>query len=174
MRVFSLVFRGLAYLALGAVSFLSMLVLLLGSSQVLTINGRGVQVFMDLRFVVAACVIALLFALLLPLQVYAFRTAATATGTGGTILGALVGTASMSCCAPVLLPSLLALLGFSGATILSFNLAVERFWLPLATVSVILLAYSLLSVTSSLEPACHVAREGIWSAQGVDGSAYEE
>jgi len=155
MDAFRLVFRGPAYLALSAVSLLTMLALLLWSSQVVTFGAQGVQVFVEPPFVAAACVIALLSALLLPMEVYAFRlAAASARHAGGTVLGALIGTASMSCCAPVILPSILSFLGFSGATILSLNLQVERFWLPLATISIVLLAYSLASVSRSLQARC--------------------
>lgn len=138
-----------------AIAFGGMAILLLWSSQVLTVEGATVHVFIQTGFVVAALLIAALFAILLPMQVYALRLAAATTRqTGGTVVGALIGTASMSCCAPVILPSILSVLGFSGTTILSFNLTVERYWLPLATASVILLVYSLLSVARSLELEC--------------------
>ena len=102
-----------------------------------------------------------LFGFELPLLVYAARLAvATASQTGGSALGAIIGTASMTCCAPVILPSILSFLGFSGTTILSVNLTLNRFWLPLAVAGVILLAYSLLSVIQSLEMACTPDHQG--------------
>jgi hypothetical protein len=141
--------------AIAAMAWIGMTILLLWSSQVLTVQGGRVQVFFQAGFIAAAVPIAVLFATLLPMQVYAIRSAAaTARQTGGTMLGAILGTASMSCCAPVILPSILSLLGFSGTTILSFNLLVERYWLPLATASVILLIYSFTSVARSLALRC--------------------
>jgi hypothetical protein len=147
-------------------AFTGMTVLLLWSSQVLSFRGRSVQVFVQTNFIIAAVLIAALFAILLPMQMFAIRLAAvSARQTGGTLLGALTGTASMSCCAPVILPSILSVLGFSGTTILSFNLTVERYWLPLATGSIILLSYSLVSVARSLELECSLPE---WAAEGSE------
>lgn len=141
--------------AIAIVAGIGMALLLLWSSQVLTVQAGIIHFYLQTGFVAAALLIAALFAVLLPMEVYAIRSAAaTARQTGGTVIGALVGTASMSCCAPVIFPSLLSLLGFSGTTILSFNLLVERYWLPLATASVILLVYSLIAVARSLETRC--------------------
>lgn len=148
--------------AIAALTGIGMTILLLWSSQVLTVEAGRVHVFVQLGFMAAALLIAALCAILAPMQVYAVRLAAATTRqTGGTVLGAVIGTASMSCCAPIILPSLLSLLGFSGATILSFNLVVERYWLPLATASVILLLYSLMSVARALEVRCTLQRDGI-------------
>lgn len=150
-----LVYGEVASWLIGLAAFVGMAILLLWSSQVLTVQAATVHVYLQTGFVAAALLIAALFAMLLPMQVYAIRLAATtARQTGGTLVGAVIGTASMSCCAPVILPSVLSVLGFSGTTILSFNLVVERYWLPLATASVLLLTYSLISVARSLELEC--------------------
>jgi hypothetical protein len=151
--------------AIAVFAFIGMTILLLWSSQVVSFRG-GVQVFAQTNFIVAALLIAALFAILLPMQVLAVRLAAvTARQTGGTMLGVFAGTASMSCCAPVIFPSILSVLGFSGTTILSFNLTVERYWLPLATGSIILLLYALLSVARSLELECSLPE---WAAEGSE------
>lgn len=148
--------------AIAVSAFTGMAALLLWSSQVVSFRG-GVQVFVQTNFVIAALLIASLFAILLPMQTFAIHLAAVTTRqTGGTVLGALAGTASMSCCAPVIFPSILSVLGFSGTTILSFNLTVERYWLPLATGSIILLIYSLVSVARSLELECSLPA---WAAE---------
>ncbi len=152
-----LVFCSPGYVALGIVSFAAMLLLYLWSSQVITVTPIGLAFLIEPLFIVAAFVLASLFGLLVPLQVYAFRLAAASVKeTGGTVVGLLLGTASMSCCAPLLLPPLLSLVGFSGTALLSFNSAVSRFWLPLATLSAIFLLYSLVSVVHSLETKCRV------------------
>lgn len=152
---FRLVYGRAISWAIAAPAFGGMAVLLLWSSQVLSVDGGAVRVLIEPEFMVAALAISVLFALLVPMQVYAARLAAvTARQTGGTVLGALAGTASMSCCAPVIFPSILSVLGFSGTTILSFNLTVARYWLPLATASIILLLFSLVSVARSLELEC--------------------
>jgi hypothetical protein len=156
-----LVYGEAASLVITIVTFTGMTILLLWSSQVLTVQGATVHVFVQTGFVAAALLISALFAILLPVQVYAIRLAAATTRqTGGTLVGALMGTASMSCRAPVILPSILSMLGFSGTTILSFNLVVERYWLPLATASVLLLVYSLISVVRSLEFECSLPNLG--------------
>lgn len=154
---FRLVYRAPSYAVLTCVAFLGMAWLLLWSSEVLVFASGSVHVLFEPLTIAAALVIAVLFALLLPMQVFAFRlAAATARQTGGTAIGAALGTASMTCCTPVILPSLLSLVGFSGATVLSFNLLVQRWWLPIAALSIILLAYSLSSVVHSLELECQV------------------
>jgi hypothetical protein len=157
MDALRLVFRNPYYVALGLASFLALAVLYLWESQVLIIGADGISWFVEPSFVAAALIMSLLFGLLLPLQLHAFRlAAASARQTGGTALGVLVGTASMTCCAPVLLPSILALLGFSGTAILGINGVLHRYWLPLATIGVVLLTYSLYSVIDSLTLACTV------------------
>jgi len=158
---FRLVYRAPSYAVLACVAFLGVAWLLLWSSEVLVFASGSVHVLFEPLTIAAALVIAILFGLLLPMQVFAFRlAAATARQTGGTALGAALGTASMTCCTPVILPSLLSLLGFSGTTILSFNLLVHRWWLPLAALSIILLAYSLSSVVHSLALECPAPDSG--------------
>lgn len=152
---FRLVYRAPSYAVLGCAAFLATAWLLLWSGEVLVLVNGSVHLLMEPLIIAAALIIAALFGLLLPMQVFAFRlAAATARQTGSTALGAALGTASMTCCTPVILPSLLSVLGFSGTTILSFNLLVHRWWLPLAALSIVLLAYSLSSVVHSLELEC--------------------
>ncbi|GAC1468812.1 MAG: hypothetical protein PVSMB7_17240 [Chloroflexota bacterium] len=157
MIALPLVYRNLWNVVLGLIAFVAMAGFYLWSSQVLIIGRHGVTVVMQAQFVAAALIMALLFGLLVPVLVYAARlAAASATQTGGTVFGAVLGTMSMTCCAPILLPALLSLLGFSGTTILGLNETLNRFWLPLATISIILLSYSLVSVVRSLELVCAV------------------
>lgn len=137
------------------VAFAAMAVLYLWSSQVLVISRGGVSVLPEPRFIAAALIMAALFGLLVPLLVYAGRLAAASTSqAGGTALGAILGTVSMTCCAPVLLPAILSLVGFSGTAILQLNQTLNRFWMPLAVAGIILLSYSLVSVIRSLDLEC--------------------
>jgi hypothetical protein len=157
MLAIRLVFRNPWNAVLFAVTFMAMSVFYLWSSQVLTIDARGISIVMEPLFAAAALVVAFLFALVLPLEIHAFRLAiAGAAQAGSTVLGALLGTASMTCCAPVVLPSILSLLGVSGANILSVNLILNRFWLPLATLSIVLLSFTLISVAHSLTFECRL------------------
>ena len=155
MTALRLVYRSPWNVLLALVAFVVMAVFYLWSSQVLVVSRHGVSFLLQTQFVAAALIMALLFGLLVPLLVHAARlAAASAAQTGGTALGAIFGTASMTCCAPVILPAILSLLGFSGTTILRLNLMLNRFWLPLAVAGIILLTYSLVSVVQSLDLEC--------------------
>jgi hypothetical protein len=94
-------------------------------------------------------ILALLFGLLLPLQVAAVAKARSAAGTAGGVLGTLFGVLSMSCCAPLILPALLSFVGFSGMTLLQVNVAVHDWATPLtiASIGFMLLAIGLVSRT---------------------------
>lgn len=125
------------------------------AAQVLLLGHGGLSVLVEPDVIAAIGLISALLAVSLPVQLHAFRLAAAGIEqTGGTLLGALTGTASMSCCAPVLLPAVLSLLGFSGTSILSVNLTIHRYFVPLAALSAVLLGYSLISTLSSLSRAC--------------------
>jgi hypothetical protein len=140
---------------LALVAFAAMALFYLWSSQVLAISRHGVSFLPQTEFVAAALIMGLLFGLLVPLLVYSVRLAvASAAQRGGTALGIIFGTMSMTCCAPVILPAILSLLGFSGTTILGLNQTLNRFWLPLAVASIILLTYSLVSVVQALNLEC--------------------
>ncbi|MGH2448151.1 MAG: hypothetical protein ACRDFS_06055 [Chloroflexota bacterium] len=141
--------------ASGVLGCIAVALLELWSSQVLTFAPAPV-LLVEPAFIAAAIVISLLFALLVPLQVYAIRLSAQAHA-GSAIGGLLVGTASMTCCAPVLLPSLLSLVGFTGTQLLEFNSLLHQYWLVLATLSVILLSYSIYSVSQSVDRKCSLA-----------------
>ena len=102
--------------------------------------------------------------LLVPMQVYALRKGKrSATSTPGNLkthegreasssrlrsfvpgpsfgLGAVLGIACLTCCAPLLLPALLALLGASGSLILTLNSRLVQWSGPLFLGSLLLLA----------------------------------
>ena len=164
MNALCLVYRSPWYVLSALTAFCAVTALYLWASQVLILDRRGVSILIEPGFIIAALIMAVLVGLALPMQFYAFRlAAATASQGGGTALGLVFGTASMTCCAPVILPSVLSLLGFSGTSILSFNGAVHRYWLPLATLSVILLSYSLVSVINSLNLECRIMQAQVVS-----------
>jgi hypothetical protein len=155
MAALRLVYRSPWNVLLAFGAFVVAAAFYLWSSQVLVVSQHGVSVLVQVQFITAALILALLFGLVVPLLVYAARLAAvSASQTGGTALGAIFGTVSMTCCAPVILPAILSLLGFSGVTILRLNETVNRFWIPLATAGIILLIYSLVSVVQALNLEC--------------------
>jgi hypothetical protein len=119
------------YATVMVLAALAMAALLAWSSKLVSIfpNG-GLYLEPNLRVGAAVLVLSALLGLLLPLQVYAWRRAAgSLRGQGIGALGALLGLGSMSCCAPVLLPSVLVLLGVSGTSLLSLNLWLHRWTL---------------------------------------------
>jgi len=125
------------------------------AGQVLIVGRGDLSILLEPDIIIAAAVLSALFALSLPLQVYAMSLALVGTRqTGGTVLGLVVGSVSMSCCAPVILPALLSLIGFTGTTILSVNLTVHRYFVPLALLGVMLLTYSLFSAATALGRTC--------------------
>jgi hypothetical protein len=125
------------------------------SAQVVVVDRRGVSMLIEPDVMAAIVILTFLLATSLPLQLYALRLAVSGMSeAGSSILGLLVGTASMSCCAPVLLPAVLSLIGFSGTTILSVNVSIHRYFVPLAALSAVLLGYSVLSTASSLGHSC--------------------
>lgn len=159
MDALRLVYRNPWNVLLALVAFVAIGLFYLWSSQVLVIGPHGVSIFLEPQFVVAALILALLFGVVVPVIAYAARlAAASAPQAGGTALGAIFGTVSMTCCAPVVLPAILSLLGFSGTAILHLNQTVNRFWMVLAVAGVILLSFSLVSVVQSLNLECELAQ----------------
>jgi hypothetical protein len=137
--------------------FAAMTVLLLWTGNVISISQSHWHLVASASSIVSSLLIGALFGCVVPMQIMAARmAAATATSTGGTVLGALAGTASLTCCAPVVLPSILSLAGFSGTEILNVNGVLHRFSLPLTTLSVVLLSLALVSVAQSLQLRCAV------------------
>ena len=159
MTAFRLVFRSPWNVLLALVAFAAMAAFYLWSSQVMVVRRHGVSFLFETQFVVAALIMAALFGPLVPLLVSAVRLSASSVSqAGGTALGAVFGTVSMTCCAPVVLPALLSLLGFSGTAILRVNETVNRFWMPLAVIGIIFLSYSLVLVVQALNLECKLGR----------------
>lgn len=144
-------------MAASAILFPIVAVFYAWAGQVLLFDTRGPSVLVEPDVIVVAAILAALLSVSLPLQVFAVRRAlAGARQTGSTALGLIIGTISMSCCAPVLLPAILSLVGLTGTTILSVNLGVHRYFVPLAVTGTVLLAYSIVSTSSSIVGDCSV------------------
>jgi hypothetical protein len=158
LDVLRLVFRQPGYALAALLLFALVGVFYAWAAQVLIVGPRGLSVLVEPDVIATIVLLAALFAVTVPLQVYAAGLAmAGIRRTGGTLLGLVVGTVSMSCCAPVLLPGLLSLAGFSGTAILSLNVGIHRYFVPLALLGAILLVYSALSTVSSLSRVCVAA-----------------
>jgi hypothetical protein len=147
--------RPWAYLvAIGSV--VGMALLLVWSSGLLVHYRTGWQVIASAQELVSVATISLLFGVLMPLEVAAVTKARNAAGAAGGVAGAAVGILSVSCCAPLLIPSILSFVGFSGTALVTFNLTVRDYMGPLALLSVSLMAVSILLVSRTVTAACAI------------------
>jgi hypothetical protein len=153
-----LVFRDPFNLALGLVAALGSAVLLCWSGQVVTraLLG-GLYWNLDTERVVAIAAISLAFGFAVPLQLAAVRQARAAArlrAGAGFALASLSGVAAVSCCSPLVLPTILGFLGATGTTILDANLEAHRWFLPLSAASVALLVLTSALALRDLGRAC--------------------
>ncbi len=153
---------GLVYASPGAAA--AAVALALGMAGLLAWSGRFFSYFPEGWYVdvtparlVTALALALLFGLLVPMQVYALRKArGTAGSAAGTGAGLVLGMTSISCCTPLLAPALLAFAGFTGTSIAAFNVAAYRYATPLQLLAVVLMLAALLIVSHTITAACRI------------------
>ncbi len=153
-----LVFRDPFNLALGLVAALGGAVLLCWSGQIVTRAPLG-GLYWDLETqrLVAIAAISLAFGLAVPLQVAAIRQARAAArlrSGAGFALASLSGVAAVSCCSPLVLPTILGFLGATGTTVLDANLSAHRWFLPLSGASVALLVLTSVLALRDLGRSC--------------------
>jgi hypothetical protein len=155
-----LVFRDPFNLALGLVAALGCAVLLCWSGQVVTRAPLGGLYWdLDTQRLVAIAAISLAFGVAVPLQLATVRQARAAArlrAGAGFALASLSGIAAVSCCSPLILPTLLGFLGATGTTILDANLEAHRWFLPLSIASVALLVLTSLLALRDLGRTCAV------------------
>jgi hypothetical protein len=153
-----LVFRDPFNLVLGLVAALGCAVLLCWSGQVVTrAPFGGLYWDLDSRRLVAIAAISLAFGVAVPLQLAAFRQAravARLRAGAGFALASFSGIAAVSCCSPLILPTILGFLGATGTTVLDANLEAHRWFLPLSAASVALLVLTSLLALRDLGRAC--------------------
>jgi hypothetical protein len=152
-----LVFRDPFNLALALVAALGCAVLLCWSGQIVTRAPLGGLYWdLDTQRLVAIAAISVAFGIAVPLQVAAVRQARAARlrAGAGFALASLSGLAAVSCCSPLVLPTILAFLGATGTSILDANLAAHRWFLPLSAVSVGLLVLTSALALRDLGRAC--------------------
>ena len=133
-----------------------MLILLLWSGELLKRYPSGWELHAAPEQLLSISALAVLFGLLLPLELAALARARAASGALGGTAGTVFALLSVSCCAPFLIPALLSFLGFSGTALLSFNGAVRQFTMPLTLASIILLLLSIFLVVRTLTAACRL------------------
>jgi hypothetical protein len=153
-----LVFRDPFNVALGLVAAFGCAVLLCWSGQVVTRAPLG-GLYWDLegRRLGAIAAISLLFGLAVPLQWAAIRQARAAARVragAGFALASLSGIAAVSCCSPLVLPTILGFLGATGTTVLDANLAAHRWFLALSAAAVALLVLTAALALRDLGRAC--------------------
>ena len=152
------VYRRKTYQLAAIAGAVVMALLLAGSSQIVTIFPQG-GFFLDVDALtlVGIALAAGLMGVTLPLHWYAWRrmrVVAPASGLG--LVGTLFGVGSLSCCAPLLLPGVLSLLGFSGSTLLAFNVRLHQLRVPLTALAIAFLMVSLWIGLRNVTRSCRI------------------
>ena len=147
--------RPWAYL-LAVLAALAMALLLVWGSGLLAHYPTGWVVIADPEEMATLAILSVLFGVLVPLEVAAITKARSVVGVAGGLAGTLTGILSVSCCAPLLIPTLLSFVGFSGTALVTFNLAVRDYLGPLAVLSVVLMALSIVLVARTITAVCKV------------------
>src|SRR5205823_4686398 len=137
-----------------------MALFLVWSSGLLVHYRAGWQVIASAQELLTVGSISILFGVLVPLEVAAITKARSAAGVAGGAAGAVTGILSVSCCAPLLIPSLLSFVGFSGTALVTFNLTVRDYMGQLALASIVLMVGSILLVSRTVTAACVVRLSG--------------
>jgi hypothetical protein len=153
-----LVFSRRGYMILAGCAMLLSAALFSYAGQMVTVYGDG-SVFVDTdpTHVAALAVLSALMGLAVSMQIFALRHAIWRPRQGGAgMLGVIAGLGSMTCCSPLLLPSLLSFIGFSGSSLLTMNYTLYRYFRPLAALSGALLLLSLLLAARDITRACRM------------------
>ncbi len=153
------VFNRPAYTASAVAVALLSAALLAWSGQVVTVFPEG-GIFVDAGAltIVGLGLTALLLGVTLPLHWYAWRRSRRAAAAGGIgALGAVFSVGSLSCCAPLLVPAMLSLLGFSGTSLLALNLRLHQLRPPLTLLAIGLLLVSLWIGLRNVTLSCRIA-----------------
>ena len=137
------------------------MVLFAWSGEIVTRSPVG-DVFWDLRVdrVAAVAALSVAFGLVSPLQLDAVRRArasSRAPRLAGLAGSAIPGVAAVSCCSPTLVPAVLGALGTSGSTMVTVNLTTQRLFLPLAGMSLLMMAAAGAAAIRNLQPTCAVS-----------------
>jgi hypothetical protein len=137
---------------------LGMALLLVWGSGLLAHYPSGWVVIADPEELLTIAALSLLFGMLVPLEVAALTRARSVVGVAGGLAGTITGILSVSCCAPLLIPALLSFVGFSGTALVTFNITVRDYLGPLALLSVLLMAASILLVARTVTAVCKLPR----------------
>jgi len=145
------------------------------AGQIVTFYGDGtVYVDTEATHLGALAVLSLLMGVVLPLQVFAIRRAAWGLRQGSSSLaGFIAGLSSLSCCSPLILPTILSFAGFSGTTLLTMNYTLYRYFLPLACLGSAFLLLSMVFAARDVTRACKIPRpDGRYSRSARERSQF--
>ena len=159
IQALRVVFGRPAYAASAVTVALLSAALLAWTGQVVTVFPEG-GIFVDagVLTIVGLGLAALLLGVTFPLHWYAWRRSRRAAAAGGVgALGAVFSVGSFSCCAPLLIPGVLSLLGFSGSSLLALNLRLHQLRLPLTLLAIAFLLLSLWIGLRNVAFSCQLA-----------------
>ena len=155
ITAFAIAFHARAAWAVALFGAVAMLCLLTWSGGFVTYYpSTGWDFYASTQETATILVLAVLFGLLLPLEVAAITRARAAADTAGGLLGTVFGILSMSCCAPLILPAILSFVGFSGMTLLQVNVAVHDWATPLTIASIAFMVLAIGLVSRTITAAC--------------------
>jgi hypothetical protein len=152
------VYRQPTYRLAAIIVAAGMAILLAWSSQIVTVFPQG-GIFLDVDglTLVGIAVAAALMGITLPLHWFAWRrTRVVAPASGLGLVGTLFSVGSLSCCAPLVLPGVLSLLGFSGSTLLALNIRLHQLRLPLMALAIAFLLVSLWIGLRNVTRSCRI------------------
>jgi hypothetical protein len=147
--------RPWAYLV-AAVAAGGMAGLLLWSAGLLAHSRVGWELYASPQELATVGALALLFGLLVPLQIAALARARSAASSIGGVVGTITGILSLSCCAPLLIPAVLSFVGFSGTALIYFNVAMRDYSTLLSIGSIGLMLASIGFVSHTITATCAV------------------
>jgi len=146
-----------AYL-LALLSAIGLALLLVWGSGLLAHYPTGWVVVADPEEAATVAALSILFGMLVPLEVAALTKARSVVGVAGGLAGTVTGILSVSCCAPLLIPTLLSFVGFTGTALVTFNITVRDYLEELAVLSLVLMAASVALVSRTIAAVCKVPR----------------
>jgi len=144
------------FLALAAA--IGMAILLVWGSGLLAHYPTGWVVVADPEEMATVAALSILFGILVPLEVAALSKARSVVGVAGGLAGTLTGILSVSCCAPLLIPTVLSFVGFTGTALVTFNITVRDYLGQLAVLSLLLMAASIVLVSRTVTAVCKIPR----------------
>jgi hypothetical protein len=145
--------RPRAYL-MAVAAAIGMALLLVWGSGLLAHYPTGWVVIADPEEIATIAALSILFGILVPLEVAALTKARSIVGVAGGLAGTVTGILSVSCCAPLLIPTLLSFVGFTGTALVTFNITVRDYLGPLAILSLVLMGVSIVLVARTVTAVC--------------------